>query len=99
MSVSVLHSSQLTLFVLSTVTHYVGGMQVVRIVTAVLYTFEIAVTKSGSGRSAPGVAVRCQRVSLRGAVTYTGRARVFWHIATCGQARPDQAGEMSAGRQ
>jgi hypothetical protein len=33
------HSGQLTLFVLSTVTHCVGGMQVVRIVTAVLHTF------------------------------------------------------------
>jgi len=70
-------------------------MQVVRIVTAVLYALVIAVTKSVHGNSAPGVSVRRQRVPLRGALTYSGRARVFWHIATCG--RP--AGEMSASRQ
>jgi len=80
-SVSVIQSSQLKLFVLNTCTHCVGAMQVVRIVTAVLYTLEIAVTKSGHGRSASGVSVRRQRVPLRGAVTYSGRARVFWHIA------------------
>ena len=40
-SVSVIQSSQSTLFVLNTCTHCVGGMQVVRIVTAVLYTLEI----------------------------------------------------------
>jgi hypothetical protein len=79
--VSVIQSSQVKLFVLNTCTHCVGGMQVVRIVTAVLYTLEIAVTKSGHGRTASGVSVRRQRVPLRGALTYSGRARVFWHIA------------------
>jgi len=83
--ISVIQSSQLTLVVLNTCTHCVGGMQVVRIVTAVLYALVIAVTKSGHGNSAPGVSVRHQRVPLRGALTYSGRARVFWHIATCGR--------------
>jgi hypothetical protein len=89
-SVSVIQSSQLTLFVLNTCTHCVGGMQVVRIVTAVLHTLEIALTKSGHGRSASGVSVRRQRVPLRGALTYSGRARVFWHIATCGRRNVSQ---------
>jgi len=89
-SVSVIQSSQLTLFVLNTCTHYVGGMQVVRIVTAVLHTLTIAGTKSSHGRSVSGVSVRRQRVPLRGALTYSGRARVFWHIATCGRRNVSQ---------
>lgn len=36
--------------------------QVVRMVTAVLYTFDTAVAKSGNGTSAPGVSVHRQRV-------------------------------------
>jgi len=74
--VSLMQSSQLTL-VLNTCTRCVGWMQVVRIVTAVLYTLQTAVTKSGHGCSAPGVSVRRQRVPLRGALTYSGRARVL----------------------
>jgi hypothetical protein len=98
-SVSVTWSSHLSLFVLTamrkTCLHCVGRMQtdslmfkqVVRIVTAVLYTLETTVTKSGNGSSASGVSVLRQRDSslkCSGKHVFSFHCK-FWHIATCGR--------------